>query len=301
MRSLLCIDFTYRDAALIRIATYTFRSAVARSWRAGRILLAGDAAHQMPPHLGQGMCSGIRDAANLAFKLDLVLRGQRAPDLLDTYQRERDPHVRWVLDKAVELGRAHTIRDPVAAAERDRRMLAARDAGQYPGRVHLPGLGDGLLARTAGPGRGELSVQGFADGGSGRERLDAVTGTGFRVLATKAGCAALEADGLGDRLHAAGVTIVGLGDSPIGAHTVADVDGTHRAWLAQHSWIAAVVRPDFYVYGGAGNHAGLRGLAVELLDDLGAAAAHRSAAPTSSGSERRLPVESVPPRAAGTT
>jgi 3-(3-hydroxy-phenyl)propionate hydroxylase/flavoprotein hydroxylase len=260
------------DAELIRAATYTFSSVVARSWRAGRFLLAGDAAHQMPPHLGQGMCSGIRDAANLAFKLDLVLRGQVAPDLLDTYERERDPHVRWVLDKAIELGRAHTIRDPVAAAERDRRMLAARAAGQFPGSVRFPGLAQGFLAATHGPGRGELSVQGFVDGGSGRERLDAVTGTGFRVLATTAAREALEADGLGDRLRAAGVTIVGLGDSPIGAHTVADLDGTHRAWLAEHSWIAAVVRPDFYVYGGAGNRVELRELAGELLDDLGVTA-----------------------------
>jgi 3-(3-hydroxy-phenyl)propionate hydroxylase/flavoprotein hydroxylase len=260
------------DAELIRTATYTFSSVVARSWRAGRFLLAGDAAHQMPPHLGQGMCSGIRDAANLAFKLDLVLRRQVPPDLLDTYQRERDPHVRWVLDKAIELGRAHTIRDPAVAAERDRRMLAARAAGQFPGSVRFPGLADGFLSGAEGCGRGELSVQGFVDGGSGRGRLDAVTGTGFRVLATTVARESLEADGLGDRLRAAGVTIVGLGDSPVGAHTVADLDGTHRTWLAGYGWIAAFVRPDFYVYGGAGNPAELRELAGELLDDLGVTA-----------------------------
>ncbi|MDQ2874706.1 MAG: bifunctional 3-(3-hydroxy-phenyl)propionate/3-hydroxycinnamic acid hydroxylase, partial [Actinomycetota bacterium] len=108
------------DADLIRVATYTFRSLVADRWRAGNVLLAGDAAHQMPPFLGQGMCSGVRDARNLAFKLGLVLRGEASPAMLDTYQTEREPHVRTVIAAGVRLGRQHTLRDPAAAAERDR-------------------------------------------------------------------------------------------------------------------------------------------------------------------------------------
>src|SRR6478752_4085464 len=133
------------DAELIRVATYTFRSLIARSWRVGRILLAGDAAHQMPPFLGQGMCSGIRDAQNVAFKLDLALRG-RNPDLLDTYQQERDPHVRAVIERGIELGREQTVRDPVIAAERDRRLIAERAACQNSAMIRLPGLTGGFLA-----------------------------------------------------------------------------------------------------------------------------------------------------------
>jgi 3-(3-hydroxy-phenyl)propionate hydroxylase len=88
-----------------RNAVYFFHGLVGRQWRSGRVLLAGDAAHQMPPFLGQGMCSGIRDASNLAWKLDRVVKGTAPEELLDTYETERSPHVRTVVSAAVEFGR----------------------------------------------------------------------------------------------------------------------------------------------------------------------------------------------------
>ena len=107
-----------------RSAIYTFHGLIAHEWRRGRVLLAGDAAHQMPPFLGQGMCSGLRDAANLAWKLDEVHRGRMPESLLDTYQEERSPHVRTIVEMAVGFGRVICTTDPYAAHERDAAMIA---------------------------------------------------------------------------------------------------------------------------------------------------------------------------------
>ena len=246
------------------MATYTFRSTVAHRWRVGRILLAGDAAHQMPPFLGQGMCSGIRDAQNLAFKLDLVLRGTVGSTLLDTYQVEREPHVRAVTEKGIELGRGQTTRDPAAAAERDRRLLAARAAGQEQDKIRFPGTrrrpaGGAVAARPGlalAPGRGRVRhrprpvrpdrrrrvrVPGRSRGG-GRPRRH---GGGARA-GRRAGGGAAPADG-----------------------PVADVDKTYQRWFAEHGWSAVIVRPDFYVFGAAGAGVEPRALAEDLLGALG--------------------------------
>jgi 2-polyprenyl-6-methoxyphenol hydroxylase-like FAD-dependent oxidoreductase len=255
------------DTELMRVATYTFRSLVARSWRVGRILLAGDAAHQMPPFLGQGMCSGIRDAQNLAFKLDLVLRG-RTPDLLDTYQDERDPHVRAVIQRGIELGRVQTMRDPVIAAERDRRLVAERAAGQIPAKIRLPGLTDGFLATHSGSGRGELSVQGVVDNGTGPNRFDHIVGHQFHLLVTAELLPELERSGTAAALRAAGVAVVGLANQPGTDGTVVDLDGTYLHWFTEHRCVAVAVRPDFYVYGTAVDASSATALADELVNAL---------------------------------
>ena len=164
------------EAALIRVATYTFRSLVAHRWHSGRIILAGDAAHQMPPFLGQGMCSGIRDAQNLAFKLELLLSKQADEKILDTYQSEREPHVVAVIQKGIELGRVQTMRDHEKAAERDRVFFANRAEKKAPDKIRMPNIGAGLLSDS--PGAGELFPQGNVDG----RRFDDVAGYGWFLL-----------------------------------------------------------------------------------------------------------------------
>ncbi|WP_394427173.1 bifunctional 3-(3-hydroxy-phenyl)propionate/3-hydroxycinnamic acid hydroxylase [Streptomyces sp. SGAir0957] len=229
---------TPADADIVRITTYTFRSLVARRWRENRVLLAGDAAHQMPPFLGQGMCSGIRDAANLAFKLDLVLANRLAPDVLDTYQSEREPHVRAVTTMSIELGRQHTLTDHKLAHERDRTLRDRRDALESPLRVRLPGLGPGLH----GPDGGMLAPQGRADDGRHVGLLDDIVGGGFRLLVLENDLLALDVA----TLQSSGITVVGIGESP-GCGVVADVDGTYRRWFDELGATAVAERPDHYV------------------------------------------------------
>jgi len=167
------------DAALERGAVYTFHSLVATRWRDRRLLIGGDAAHQTPPFLGQGMCAGIRDAANLAWKLARVAAGRSGEALLDTYQSEREPHARAFIAEAVRLGGILQTTDPAVAAARDRRF---RETGREEMVNLSPRLGSG--AHAGPPPAGEIFPQPLlADG----RRLDAaIGGYRFAVLAPRA-------------------------------------------------------------------------------------------------------------------
>jgi len=128
------------DADLERPAVYTFHSVVAKGWRRDRLLIAGDAAHQTPPFMGQGMAAGIRDASNLGWKLAQVIGSGADPDLLDTYESERAPHVREFIETAVRLGSLIQTKDPEQARLRDIQMLANPQVFTTP----QPRLGPGL-------------------------------------------------------------------------------------------------------------------------------------------------------------
>lgn len=110
---------TPEQADLERAVIYTFNSLIAEGWRKGRLMLAGDAAHQTPPFLGQGLCAGVRDAANLYWKLKAVINGTASDALLDTYETERSAHVHAVIGMAVYLGGIIQTTDPEKARERD--------------------------------------------------------------------------------------------------------------------------------------------------------------------------------------
>ncbi len=236
------------DAELIRVATYTFRSLVADTWRVGRIILAGDAAHQMPPFLGQGMCSGIRDAQNLAYKLQFVLDGADAA-LLDTFQSEREPHVRRVIEKGIELGRVQTMRDHTAAAERDRRLIAQRKRSEAPEKMRFPGLGPGM--HMGGANGGQLMPQGRVRTGLKEDRFDQVVGAGFVLLfdqrRLEAGQLLLDEDAAALAVHT-GITVTTVGGQDA---ELVDCDGTYADWFNATQCAAVLWRPDFYIFGTA--------------------------------------------------
>jgi 3-(3-hydroxy-phenyl)propionate hydroxylase len=134
------------DATLERSAVYTFQSVIADTWRRGRLLIAGDAAHLTPPFMGQGMCAGIRDAANLGWKLALCVKGRADPALLDSYQSERSPNVRSYITTAIRLGGL------VNSLDRDSAMVMAQNTtGGAKMASIAPRLGDSELVRGCTP------------------------------------------------------------------------------------------------------------------------------------------------------
>jgi len=263
-----------RDRAeLERYAVYTLAARNADRWRQGRLLIAGDAAHQMPPFAGQGMCSGIADAANLAWKLDRVLGGA-GDDLLDSYQLERRPEAQRAIDASVQLGRLICQTDPVAAGHRDRAMTARHRAlgatGDTPGPVVAPAPGGFhhlTAGGTAGPGAGRLLPPVPVRAGDADASLDDRLGAEFALVVR-----ADQAPGpeLAGRLREAGVRTVAVLPDGGTAHRegIVDVAGTLAGWLDSLGAVAAVVRPDRYVYGTATGGAGIAGLADGLLARL---------------------------------
>lgn len=261
---------TPEEAVPIRIATYTFRSRSARAWRQGRVFLAGDAAHEMPPFLGQGMCSGIRDASNLAWKLDLVLSGRTGESLLDTYQLERAPHVEKITKKAIELGRLQTIRDVEKARARDEMMLKARAESGEPAAYAFPAYEDGFLTDSpAASGRGRLFPQGrvLLEDGSVR-RFDDLWKSGFQVVTVEPGAVAVALSEEARRV-VDDVFVLARGDGAVsrpdaGITPITDLDRVYGPWFAEHGCTVAVVRPDGYVFGTAARAEELSGVLDQL-------------------------------------
>jgi 3-(3-hydroxy-phenyl)propionate hydroxylase len=227
IRALLAPWDCFDRLTLERRAVYRFHGLVAHEWRRGRILIAGDAAHQMPPFAGQGMCAGVRDAVNLAWKLGMVVRGEADETLLDTYQAEREGHVRAVIETAVAMGRVVCILDEAAAAARDAGMLARKAAGERDIALAFPPLQGGILTRL--PGAGAMFPQPVAAAG----RLDDRLGPGAWLIGR----------------DLAPPNIPGLRALPLDHPLLSPYADAIEAWLAELGAEAVLVRPDRHVFG----------------------------------------------------
>jgi 3-(3-hydroxy-phenyl)propionate hydroxylase len=249
---------------LERKVVYRFGARVARRWRIGRTLLAGDAAHQTPPFAGQGMCSGLRDAANLSWKLAAILQDGAHDALLDSYQPEREPHARATIQLALLMGGAVCVTDPELAAQRDQQLLAARAAGQSvgAGAPPYPDIASGCIL-AGSPGAGSYFPQPVVE----RRRLDDVLGPGAWLITRERP--------LGDAL--AGVRAFAL-DAP----ELADFRSPLSTWLDVHTATTVLVRADRYVFG-SGKASRLMAAYREQLGFPGALPASLGDKPITSG------------------
>jgi 3-(3-hydroxy-phenyl)propionate hydroxylase len=260
---------TPEQVEVLRASIYNHHVRFAARWRDRRVFLLGDAAHVMPPWIGQGMAAGIRDAGNLCWKLAGVLDGTLRPGVLDSYEAERQPHARAVSDQAVLLGRIISerrrlvvgVRDPLGRLVMVTPLVGGwvRSARWFPQARVRAGFAVGTAARGAGPANWRARLTGrrsavseplpqpwVLDGEGARRRLDDVLGPGWILLHVgRLPAGAEQWTGVARPVE---VVRPGGADWP-GA--VVDVDGLLGRWLAQHGTGAVVVRPDRFVFAAA--------------------------------------------------
>lgn len=223
-----------------RANVYTFHKTVAEQWQAGRVFLLGDAAHQMPPFMGQGLVSGLRDTMNLTWKLGQVICGGN-PRILESYEQERRTHTEAMADISVKMGYVFLTRQRWAAQVRDnifrliQNVPAIRDFIQTMKFKPKPIYPQGLFysgKQQKGQAQGTYFPQ--------PARLDSQLGKGFAVLALNADPITLTHNqALWQQLNTSFINV---------GKDVADPDGKLRAWFAQYNAEVVIVRPDRFVY-----------------------------------------------------
>lgn len=258
---------TPANAELERSAVYRFQARWVENWRNGRGLIAGDAAHLMPPFAGEGMCAGLRDAVALAWRLDLVLSGKSGDDVLDSYGTERNGHVQHYIDFSMPLGKIICIAAADAAAVRDQQMIAELAASDgVPVDTDMASLGPGLW-HTGTAHAGELSVQGVVEAHGQRGRFDDVVGRGWVVIGRDASAADVLTDEQRRLWESLDGRYVRVGTAGTDCDVV-DVDGTYEQWLDEIGADFVILRPDFYVAATAPDAATLRDSLNTILHGL---------------------------------
>jgi 2-polyprenyl-6-methoxyphenol hydroxylase-like FAD-dependent oxidoreductase len=246
------------NAELVRHARYTFRGRWANLWRQGRVLLAGDAAHQMPPFMGQGINSGLRDAANLAWRLALLVKGTGKDSLLDDYSTERSAQVGQIIEETVFIGRMFCATDPQECAQRDVMIKAM-------GTLDIQEASKNWLLRGGtlqddGIG-GRLAVQAAVGTGARTALLDEVIPPpGFLLLGRDRD----PAEPLSPAQRTAWQQLGGR-SAHFGPGGLTDTDGKYAAWFERLNATVVLIRPDFQVFGGVRTPHATDGLVHHLV------------------------------------
>ncbi len=249
---------------IIRHRVYTHHSRIAGAFRQGRMLLGGDAAHLMPVWQGQGYNSGIRDAANLGWKLAAVVNGDAADGLLDSYDAERRKHARAMIDLSTLVGRVISPTNPRVATLRD---SVIRGASVVPTLKRyilemrfkpMPRYDAGAVVHTAStsaiPPAGTLFIQPTVDTRDSQNvLLDEVLGTGFAVLAWNNNPRALLSDSTFARWKSLGANLIEArpntqlywtGHDDPDVTVVGDRTGALKRFFDAHAESVLFLRPD---------------------------------------------------------
>ena len=256
-----------QNAQLDRAVVWRFQAKYVENWRAGRALLAGDAAHLMPPFAGEGMCAGLRDIENLIWRLDLVLSGVSGVDLLDEWASERREGAKWYINFSAELGRVICVTDPDDVRARDERMKAeyARQSQVGPVSPHRALLGAGTWVGDD-PLAGQPSVQGRVAYQGRTGRFDNTVGLGWFLLSAPGADGTLTSAER-SRLEAAGGHALVVGPRGSGADVI-DLERVYTDWMAVNEVSHLFVRPDFYVAATARDGDELRVRFEEVMDTV---------------------------------
>ncbi len=267
------------EVEVLRKLVYTFNAVVADRWRVGRILIAGDAAHMTPQFIGQGMNSGVRDADNLSWKLTAIIKHGASQSILNSYETERRPHAKAMIDLSVFMKSFVSLRNPLAASARNIAITTA---------LRVPGLGGWIRSAKVKPVprfrrdaylglprrrwwglEGTLAPQPDVRTYNGRhQRFDDALGLGFSVLGYGVDPRSVLDDDAQLFLRMLGarfVTVYPLGGRPQGEPGDARATGDDYIDIEDHTgalcrWFAkaglcvggvAVLRPDRYLFGTA--------------------------------------------------